>query len=407
MTAEAFPPPTVWQAQCCVVGAGPAGMMLGYLLARAGVDVIVLERHGDFLRDFRGDTIHPATTEVMAELGLLDAFLTLPHSEVSELALGIDGRIYGLVDFSRLPTRCRFMAFMPQWDFLSFLAAEAQKHQTFRLCMNADVIDLLRSGERVTGVRASTPEGAVQVRSPLTVACDGRWSVVRERAGLPVRNFAMPFDVLWFRLPRYQGAEATLGLVGDGQVVLAIDRGDYWQCGTVIPKDTFEQLRADGLDAFRGRVVRAAPFLEASIGALQSWQQIKLLSVRTDRLRRWYRDGLLCIGDAAHAMSPAGAAGVNYAIADAVATANALAKSLRLDHVQTTNLRRVQRRREPAVRWAQALQRRQNNQLLRLAQRKPPIHLIKLISHLPPIKRLLGRTIGLGIRREHIRMQCW
>ena len=272
--------------------------------------------------------------------------------------------------------------------------------------MNADVTDLMRNGERVTGVRASTPEGAIQVRSPLTVACDGRWSVVRECAGLPVRNFAMPIDVLWFRLPRRQGAEATLGLVGGGQLVLTIDRGDYWQCGTVIPKGTFEQLRADGLDTFRARVVCAAPFLQTSIGALQSWQQIKLLSVRTDRLRRWYRDGLLCIGDAAHAMSPAAAAGVNYAIADAVATANALAESLRFDHVQTTDLRRVQRRRQPPVRWAQALQRRQNNQLVRLAKRKPPIHLIKLISNIPSVKRLLGRIIGLGIRREHVRTHC-
>ncbi|MGO4471190.1 FAD-dependent oxidoreductase [Arthrobacter sp. M-10] len=394
--------PCSWDTQCCVVGGGPAGMMLGYLLARAGVEVTVLEKHADFFRDFRGDTIHPATTDILAELGLLEEFLSLPHTEIPELRLGISGQTFGLVDFRHLPSRCKFMAFMPQWDFLTFLATQAMQYPTFRLEMSTEATGLLRHGEQVIGVRARTPQSEVEIRADLTVACDGRFSLGREHADLPLREFAMPIDVLWFRVPRSEDAPPTLGYVGGGQIVLAIDRGDYWQCGTIIGKGTLPQVQAAGLAAFRDRVARAAPFLAAGLAALTDWDQIKLLSVRSNRLRRWCEPGLLCIGDAAHAMSPAGAAGVNYAIADAVATANHLAVPLRTGTIAFADLQRVQRRREPAVRIAQALQRQQTRQLACLAQNNPPVQLIRLISHTPLVKRLLGRIVGLGFRREHI-----
>ncbi|WP_427017315.1 FAD-dependent oxidoreductase [Pseudarthrobacter sp. P1] len=396
------PSPRSWDTRCCVVGGGPAGMMLGYLLARAGVEVTVLEKHADFFRDFRGDTIHPATTEVLAELGLLDEFLRLPHTEVPELRLGIDGRTFGLVDFRHLRTRCKFMAFMPQWDFLNFLATQAKQYPSFRLEMSTEATGLLRHGGQVTGVRARTAQGDVEIRADLTVACDGRFSRIRQLTDLPVREFAMPIDVLWFRVPRSEDAPPTLGYLGGGQIVIAIDRGDYWQCGTIIEKGTLTQVQAAGLAVFRDRVAHAAPFLAAGLAALTGWDQVRLLSVRSNRLRRWYQPGLLCIGDAAHAMSPAGAAGVNYAIADAVATANHLAARLRTGTVVVADLQRLQRRREPAIRGAQALQRRQTRQLARLAQSNPPIQLLRLISHTPPVKRLLGRIVGLGFGREHI-----
>jgi 2-polyprenyl-6-methoxyphenol hydroxylase-like FAD-dependent oxidoreductase len=376
-------------------------MMLGYLLARAGVEVTVLEKHTDFFRDFRGDTIHPATTDLMAELGLLEEFLALPHTEVPELRLGVDGETYGLVDFSRLPTHCQFMAFMPQWDFLNFLADKAKQYPNFHLEMGAEATDLLWRGATVTGVRV----GDRSVTADLTVACDGRFSPLREKSGLPIREFPMPIDVLWFRVPRDHGAPPTLGYLGAGQVVLTIDRGEYWQCGAIIAKGTLERVKAAGLAAFRDNIAGAAPFLTEPLIALTDWEQVKLLSVRTNRLRRWHRPGLLCIGDAAHAMSPAGAAGVNYAIADAVATANALAAPLRAGTLTPANLYRLERRRAPAVRRAQAVQRWQTANLVRLAGPHPPVRLIRLLDKLPPIKHLLGRLIGLGFRREHVRFE--
>lgn len=384
---------------CCIVGGGPAGIMLGYLLARAGVEVTVLEKHTDFFRDFRGDTIHPATTELMGELGLLDEFLALPHTEVPELSIGVDGTVYSIVDFSHLPTRCRFMAFMPQWDFLDFMAGKAKQYPNFHLSMGAEATELLWRGDAVSGVRV----GDREISADLTIACDGRFSVLREQSGLPVREFPMPVDVLWFRLPREHEAPPTLGYLGGGQVVLTIDRGDYWQCGAIIGKGTRGQVEEAGLDAFRRSISDAAPFLTGPLAALTDWEQVKLLSVRANRMRRWYRPGLLFIGDAAHAMSPVGAAGVNYAISDAVATANALAGPLRAGTLAEADLRRVQRRRAFAVRAVQAAQRRQTANLVRLATPNPPLRLIRAISGMPPVKRLLGRLIGLGFRREHVR----
>ena len=394
-----------WEATCCVVGGGPAGMMLGYLLARAGVEVIVLEKHADFFRDFRGDTIHPFTLELMAELGLLEEFLQLPHTRVPEGGVVIGEKHFNLIDFRHLPTRCKFMAMMPQWDFLNFIATKAKRYPTFRLEMNANVTDVLERGNKIVGVRATTERGEVEVLADLIVACDGRDSTVRRQAGMRVRQFRVPFDALWFRLPKHVDAPPTLGYFRDGGVVGTIDRGDYWQCGTIILKGEFEEIKAQGLEAFRNRIARTAPILRSVVNELTDWEQVKLLSVRMDRLERWYRPGLLCIGDAAHAMSPVGGVGVNYAIQDAVAAANLLGAKLRQGDVSLAELRRVQRRREWPVRLMQTLQRVPAATIS--AQFKhpgaAPQRVRSFVTDLPPlIQRILGRIIGLGFRREHV-----
>ena len=375
--------------------------MLAFLLARAGVEVVVLEKHTDFFRDFRGDTIHPATTDILADLDLLDEFLGLPHTEIDQLELGVDGSPYKLVDFRHLPTRCKFLTVMPQWDFLDFLSRRASRYPTFHLEMGCEATDLLRQGGRVTGVRASIPEGDVEIKAPLVVACDGRSSVLRDRAGLPLRTFGVAMDVLWFRLPRGEGDGHSLGSVGGGQFVIVIDRGEYWQCGVVIAKGSLPALREQGLDTFRHRVVLAAPFLVAALAGLRDWDQVKLLDVRTNRLLRWHQPGLLCIGDAAHAMSPAGAVGVNFAIADAGATANLLAEPLRRGTLRDDDLAAVQRRRERPTRRMQALQAAATGGLNRDLFR-PPAPVLRVVSSLPPARRLIGRIIGLGLRRERV-----
>jgi 2-polyprenyl-6-methoxyphenol hydroxylase-like FAD-dependent oxidoreductase len=393
----------VWQTGCLVAGGGPAGMMLAYLLARSGVQTILIEKHGDFLRDFRGDTVHPSTTEVMHELGLLDEFLReVPHQTVEQLSIGFRGRTFDLVDFRHLPTACKYVVFMPQWDFLNFMADKAKRYPSFRLEMNTEATGLLWEGDRITGITAQAGGGPVEIRADLTVACDGRWSIVREQSGLPVTEFPMPIDVLWFRLPRAESAPETLGYLGEGQIVIAINRGEYWQCGTIIDKGGLEQLRADGLPAFRSRVASVTPFLSTALHSLTDWDQVKLLSVRANRLRKWWLPGLLCIGDAAHAMSPVGGIGVNYAIADAVAAANSLAGPLLNGQVTDDDLRRVQKRRETPTKVAQRLQGAQTANLARLSKSAPPLWILPLLSHSPPVKRLLGRIIGLGFRREHV-----
>lgn len=393
-----------WRTTCLVAGGGPAGMMLAYLLARSGVQTILVEKHGDFLRDFRGDTVHPSTTELMHELGILEEFLRrVPHQAMEQLGIGFNGRTFDLIDFRHLPTACKYVVFMPQWDFLNFMADKAKRYPSFRLEMNTEVTGLLWEDDRITGVTAQAAGRPVEIRADLTIACDGRWSVIREHSGLPVKEFPMPIDVLWFRLPRTDLAPETLGYLGGGQIVIAINRGEYWQCGTIIDKGAFERVRADGLPAFRSKVAAAAPFLATSLEALTDWDQVKLLSVRANRLRRWWLPGLLCIGDAAHAMSPVGGIGVNYAIADAVAAANALAEPLRSGRVSARDLRAVQRRREPPTRTAQWLQGAQTANLARLSKADPPLRTLRLLSRCGPVKRLLGRTVGLGFRREHIR----
>jgi 2-polyprenyl-6-methoxyphenol hydroxylase-like FAD-dependent oxidoreductase len=393
-----------WEASCCVVGGGPAGMMLGYLLARAGVDVMVLEKHADFSRDFRGDTIHPSTLDLMSELGVLDEFLRLPHTQASQLGVVIGQKTFNLLDFGHLPTRCKFMAMMPQWDFLNFIATKAKRYPMFRLKMNTGVTDVLKRGNKIVGLRATTEQGEVEVLADLIVACDGRHSTVRRQAGMGVREFGVTIDVLWFRLPK--GADVqqpSLGYIRDGRILLTIDRGDYWQCGSIIPKGEFEEIEAQGLEAFRERIAHTAPILRSVVNELRDWEQVKLLSVRMDRLERWYRPGLLCIGDAAHAMSPAGGVGVNYAIQDAVAAANLLASKLRQGDVSLAELRRVQRRREWPVRLMQAMQAMQMATYGRAYRPgADPQRILELFSTFAPFKRIFGRIVGLGFRREHV-----
>jgi 2-polyprenyl-6-methoxyphenol hydroxylase-like FAD-dependent oxidoreductase len=398
----------VVRVRCCIAGGGPAGMMLGLLLARAGVTVVVLEKHADFLRDFRGDTIHPSTLELMDELGLLEAFLQLPHQEVPELRARVGDTEVPIADFRSLPTRCRFLAFMPQWDFLSFLATHAAHYPTFQLRMQAEVRELLREPARVAGVRAHTPAGRLEVHADLVVGADGRDSVVRAQAGLESRALGAPMDVLWFRLSRRPDDPAqTMGVFQPGRIFVQIDRGAYWQCGYVIPKGAFAGLRAEGLDAFRGAVATAAPFAADRVGELESWEAVRLLTVRVDRLRRWYAPGVLCLGDAAHAMSPIGGVGVNLAIQDAVAAANRLAVPLRKARPARGDLLGVQRRRAWPTAIIQGLQVVIQRRLIapvlaRTAPQRLPLP-IRLLARYPRLRRLPARLIGLGIRREHVR----
>ncbi|HVZ34811.1 MAG TPA: FAD-dependent oxidoreductase, partial [Polyangiaceae bacterium] len=348
-----------------IAGGGPAGMLLGLLLARAGVSVAVLEKHADFLRDFRGDTVHPSTLEVMAELGILEEFLRRPHQELGELRGEIAGRRLRLADFSRLPTRARFIALMPQWDFLDFLAERARAFPSFDLRMRAEVTGLLREGDRVIGVRAQTPEGPLEVRSELTVGADGRTSLVRQQAGLRVQDFGAPIDVLWMRLSRRPGeAEQAAGHIADGRVLVLLNRGSYWQCALVIPKGQFEQLRREPITELWRKLENMVPHLADRVSEIHSWADVRLLTVRVDRLTTWYAKGLLCIGDAAHAMSPIGGVGINLAIQDAVAAANVLAPVLRRGRVSLKDLRQIQRRRELPTRLTQAAQLRIQDRFL-------------------------------------------
>ena len=345
------------QTTCCIAGGGPAGMMLGLLLARAGVDVVVLEKHADFLRDFRGDTIHPSTLEVMHELGLLDEFLKLPHRRVERLSGFVGDTPVRIADFSHLPTRCKFIALMPQWDFLDFLSDHGRAYPHYHLRMRAEVTGLIEENGRIVGVRAATPDGPLEVRAALVVGADGRGSVVRERAGLEVEDIGSPMDVLWMRLSRREsdGAEA-LGRIAAGKMMVMFDRGDYWQCAYVIPKGAVEEVRAAGIEAFRAAIVSVAPQMRDRVQELKSFDDVKLLTVKIDRLTQWHKPGLLCIGDAAHAMSPVGGVGVNLAVQDAVAAANRLAQPLRNGTINEGDLAAVQRRRMFPTRATQRLQ---------------------------------------------------
>ena len=392
---------------CCIVGGGPAGMMLGFLLARAGVSVVVLEKHKDFLRDFRGDTVHPSTLELMVELGLIDDFLKLPHERVDHLTGQIGDAHVAIADFSHLPTHCRFIALMPQWDFLNFLAERGKRYRGFDLRMQAEATDLIEEAGCVTGVRAHTPTGEIAIRADLVVGCDGRHSTVRERAGLEVEDIGAPIDVLWFRLSRRADDTAeTFGHMETGAMMVMLNRGSYWQCAYVIPKGGFDEVKQRGLPAFRGRVVLMSPFVRDRIDELKSWDDIKLLTVAIDRLKQWHRPGLLCIGDAAHAMSPVGGVGINLAIQDAVAAANALAAPLRARTVTAAHLAAIQRRRSLPMRVIQFLQIQIQNRVLSRAlagKERPKVPLAaKLLQRLPILQRIPARVIGLGIRPEHI-----
>ena len=393
--------------RCCIAGGGPAGVMLSLLLARAGVDVLVLEKHADFLRDFRGDTIHPSTLEVMHELGLLDRFLALPHERVYRISAQVGDVTVPVADFDRLATRCRFIAFMPQWDFLNFLAEEGRRHATFRLWMRAEVTGLIEESGRVAGLEVRTPEGPRTVRASLVVAADGRSSLVRERAGLPVEALGAPMDVLWFRLSRRPDDQGqTMGRFDTGRILIMINRGEHWQCGYVIAKGSLGEMHRGGLEAFRREVARLAPFAADRVGELRRWDDVKLLTVRVDRARRWWRPGLLCIGDAAHAMSPIGGVGINLAIQDAVAAANRLAAPLREGRVTEDHLRAVQQRREWPTRVTQRIQLLVQDRLITrvLGGRGPlrPPAALRVLARSPWLRRIPGRIVGIGIRPEHV-----
>ena len=394
--------------QACIAGGGPAGTMLALLLARAGIEVVLLEKHADFLRDFRGDTIHPSTLDVIDELGLLDSFLQRPHQKVTSLSGNLGDTTVLVADFSHLPARCKFLAFMPQWEFLDFLVGNAKRYSSFHLRMQTRAEDVLWDGTRVAGVRATCCGAPIEVRAQLTVAADGRESVLRERAGLQIDEIGAPMDVLWLRLTkRADDPHETFGYVRDGRILALIDRGDYWQCAYVIPKGTFDSLRAGGIEAFRAAVARAVPFLAGRTRELRDWDDVKLLTVRVNRVRQWWRPGMLCIGDAAHAMSPIGGVGINLAIQDAVATANLLAPQLLRGRVTDAGLRAVQRRREFAAKATQALQVFVQRQIVGrvLADGHSPVLSLvpKLARRIPLIARIPGRLVGLGLRPEHIR----
>ena len=406
----------VMNARCCIAGGGPAGMMLGLLLARAGVEVLVLEKHADFLRDFRGDTVHPSTLEVIHELGLLDKFLARPHDEVSELRAVVGNTEVVLASFKRVRTRCKFIAMMPQWEFLDFVRDEAELYPGFRLIQNAEVTGVIQSQGAVRGVQATTPAGPLEVMADLVIGADGRHSTVRSAAGLVVRDLGAPIDVLWMRLPKLPGDPSTTGgRITTGIFLAMINRGTYWQCAYVIPKGGIEEVRARGLAAFKADMVKVVPLFAGRIDALASWDDIKLLSVTVDRLERWYKPGLLCIGDAAHAMSPVGGVGINLAVQDAVAAANLLAAPLadaRLGRADFTPLlAQVEKRRLLPTRLTQAAQVAIQNRLLSpvLAGRgsdAPPMELpwpLKLMRRWPLLQALPAYAVGVGVRPEHVR----
>jgi 2-polyprenyl-6-methoxyphenol hydroxylase-like FAD-dependent oxidoreductase len=393
---------------CAIAGGGPAGMMLGFLLARAGVDVVVLEKHADFLRDFRGDTIHPSTLEVMHELGLLDEFLKLPHQKVREIGGIIGGEKIVFADFTHLPTRCGFIALLPQWDFLDFLADRGKRYPGFHLKMQTEVDDLLWDDDRVTGLKAKLPGGSLEIRADLVIGADGRHSAVRTLAGLEVEDLGAPMDVLWMRLSkRSEDGSETLGRILPGRMFVMIDRGDYWQCAYIIPKGGFDEVRRKGLEAFRASLVEIDPKLANRVAELGSWDDVKLLTVRVDRLKRWYRKGLLCIGDAAHAMSPVGGVGINLAIQDAVAAANILAEPLRERLVSEELLAKVQKRRQWPTKMTQALQilvqKRIISNVLSMTETLRPPLAARLLNTFPILRRIPARLIGMGFRPEHVR----
>ena len=401
----------ILQTTCCVVGGGPAGMMLAYLLARRGVQVTVLEKHQDFLRDFRGDTVHPSTLEVLKELGLLKQFLELPHEEVTSLGAIIGGSFFEVGDLRHVPVTCKFVALMPQWDFLNFLSRHAKGFPSFQLLMQHEATDLIQEDERITGVVAHHQGQALRVHTDLVVGCDGRHSVTRKAAGMQVVEHGVPIDVLWFRISRQPDDPAqVLGNVNYGRALILINRSDYFQAGLIIAKGSYDEIRARGLDAFRADIRKLAPYLGERVNELHDWEQVKILTVQINRLRRWYRAGLLCIGDAAHAMSPAGGVGINLAIQDAIATANLLTGPLQQRCVPEAALAAVQKRRELPTRVTQAIQIFAHRGLARVFENPGPIQApwqVKAVMRIPGIHRALGYAVGIGMRPEHVRERAW
>ncbi|MBV9517490.1 MAG: FAD-dependent oxidoreductase [Hyphomicrobiales bacterium] len=401
---------------CCIVGGGPAGMMLGHLLARAGVEVMVIEKHADFLRDFRGDTIHPSTLEIMHELGFIDEFLKLPHQKVLKLSAQIGNARMTAANFSHLPVHHPYVVFMPQWDFLDFLAKQSRRYPHFRLLMRAEGTGLIEEAGRITGLNVATDDGPLEIRANLVVGADGRHSTTRRSSGLPIDDLGAPMDVLWFSLPRYSSdPDDTLGRFEPGVIFININRGDHWQCGIVIPKGSIAAVQRAGLPAFRSKIGELAPYLADRTDSIASFEDVKLLTVSVDRLKRWYRDGLLCIGDAAHAMSPVGGVGINLAIQDAVAAGNILARPLKSGKVTPADLAAVQKRRLWPTRATQAgqifIQKRIIASVLgagglfgtngAIEAARPPLA-ARLLTRFPILQRIPARLIGMGVRPEHV-----
>ena len=410
--SSAQPAGQVMKVRCCIVGGGPAGMMLGYLLGRAGIDVVVLEKHADFFRDFRGDTVHPSTLQVMDELGLIDGFLKLPHQQLQKLDGVIGGKPVRIADLGRLDIEYPFIAFMPQWDFLNFLSANAARFPSLKVMMNTEVTDLIRDGDRIAGVQATTPDGAIDIVADLTIACDGRHSKVRQCSGLPVEEIGAPMDVLWFRAGKRPNETENVSVrIEPGQMLVTFDRGDYWQCAYVIAKGQYDAVKARGLADLLSDVARLAPALKPGLAEVKSWDDVKLLTVAINRLKRWSLSGLLCIGDAAHAMSPVGGVGVNLAVQDAVATANLLGAKLAAGCPTDEELDAVRRRREFPMRMTQRMQVVVQNNLISMALTpgnrplRVPL-MVRLITAVPWFQAITARFVGLGVRPEHVRPQA-
>ena len=396
------------KVRCCIVGGGPAGMMAGFLLARAGVEVLVLEKHADFLRDFRGDTVHPSTLELMYEVGILEAFLQRPHQKLSRIGAQIGETGIQVADFSHLPTHAKFIAFMPQWHFLNFLAERGSGYPEFQLRMQTEAVDLLHNNDIVTGVRAKSSTGELLVHSDLVIGTDGRHSTIREKAGLTVLDKGAPMDVLWLRLSKQESDPGqSLGRIDRGRMMVMINREEYWQCAFVIPKGTTEQIKARGIDNFREEIARLVPYLRNRVAELKDWSDVNLLTVKVDRLEKWYKPGLICIGDAAHAMSPIGGVGINLAVQDAVATANILAAPLAAGEPLTRFLQHVQDRREFPTRITQRIQIfAQDRVISKVLGGDKPIQVpavLKLMQRWPVLQRIPARAIGMGARPEHVR----
>lgn len=399
--------PTV-TTQCCIAGGGPAGLMLAMLLARAGVDVVVLEKHADFLRDFRGDTIHPSTLEIMAELGWLDEFLALPHQKVHAINVQFGNERFEIAGLAHLPVRAPFVAMMPQWDFLNFLARKAAAYPGFRLLMETEARQLLIEDGRVVGMTATGRDGAIELRAPLTVAADGRASVLREASGLPVEDFGAPMDALWFRISRQPGDTSETQFRFDaGRIFIMLNRDDYWQCAFVIQKGANERIRAAGQEAFRAALRPLLPIDPVRADEIVDWEPVKLLTVQVNRLQTWWRPGFLAIGDAAHAMSPVAGVGINLAVQDAVAAANVLAEPLRAGSLDDRHLRAIGRRRAFPTRATQRMQLLLQRRIIARAlgatgEIRPPLAL-RLLTRVPLLSRIPARLFGLGIRPEHVR----
>ena len=382
-------------------------MMLALLLVRAGVRVVVLEKHQDFLRDFRGDTVHPSTLQILKELGILEEFLKRPHQKVQQVRVEFEGESAILADLAHIRTAPPYVAFMPQWDFLDFIATVSRRYSGFDLRMQTEAVDLLQDKGRIIGVRANAPQGQLEIRAELVVAADGRQSLLRSKADLPVRDLGAPMDVLWFRIGRRPNdGETILGRASRGKMIVMLNRGDYWQCAYLIRKGDFDQIRARGIPSFRSDIAAVAPSIADRVAEIENWDHIRLLTVKVDRLLQWSREGFLCIGDAAHAMSPMGGVGINVAIQDAVAAANILSRPLREGKAMQSDLQRVQRRREFPVRLIQAIQVFLQNRLIRntLGLDRPvkmPFP-VKLVNWLPVLRRIPARIVGLGFRPEHV-----